>query len=95
VSPLRRPALVDFDPAVAYVDDPVRMLRDVSFVGDEDDGIARRVEAVKQRHDLHAGLRVEVPGRLVGQEIVIGSYRTLRNLKDQARLKVESKGKKS
>jgi HlyD family secretion protein len=30
-----------------------------------------------------------------GQEIVTGSYRTLRNLKDQARLKVESKGKKS
>jgi HlyD family secretion protein len=30
-----------------------------------------------------------------GQEIVTGSYRTLRNLKDQARVKVESKGKKS
>jgi HlyD family secretion protein len=30
-----------------------------------------------------------------GQEIVTGSYRTLRNLKDQARIKVESKGKKS
>jgi len=30
-----------------------------------------------------------------GQEIVTGSYRTLRNLKDQARLKVEAKGKKS
>jgi HlyD family secretion protein len=30
-----------------------------------------------------------------GQEIVTGSYRTLRTLKDQARLKVETKGKKS
>jgi HlyD family secretion protein len=30
-----------------------------------------------------------------GQEIVTGSYRTLRTLKDQARLKVEAKGKKS
>jgi HlyD family secretion protein len=30
-----------------------------------------------------------------GQEIVTGSYRTLRNLKDQARLKIETKGKKS
>jgi HlyD family secretion protein len=30
-----------------------------------------------------------------GQEIVTGSYRTLRNLKDDARIKVESKGKKS
>jgi HlyD family secretion protein len=34
-------------------------------------------------------------GVVEGQEIVTGSYRTLRNLKDQARLKVESKGKKS
>jgi HlyD family secretion protein len=30
-----------------------------------------------------------------GQEIVTGSYRTLRTLKDQARLKVDTKGKKS
>src|SRR5512143_2846802 len=30
-----------------------------------------------------------------GQEIVTGSYRTLRTLKDQARLKTEAKGKKS
>lgn len=30
-----------------------------------------------------------------GQEIVTGSYRTLRNLKDDARIKVETKGKKS
>lgn len=30
-----------------------------------------------------------------GQEIVTGSYRTLRNLKDEARIKVETKGKKS
>jgi HlyD family secretion protein len=30
-----------------------------------------------------------------GQEIVTGSYRTLRNLKDDARIKLETKGKKS
>jgi HlyD family secretion protein len=35
----------------------------------------------------------EGPGE--GQEIVTGSYRTLRNLKDQARIKVEPRGKKS
>jgi len=34
-------------------------------------------------------------GLTEGQEIVTGSYRTLRNLKDEARLKVETKGKKS
>jgi HlyD family secretion protein len=30
-----------------------------------------------------------------GQEIVTGSYRTLRTLKDEARLRIENKGKKS
>jgi hypothetical protein len=30
-----------------------------------------------------------------GQVIVTGSYRTLRNLKDQARIKPETRGKKS
>jgi HlyD family secretion protein len=34
-------------------------------------------------------------GLSAGQEIVTGSYRTLRNLKDQARIKVEPRGKKS
>jgi HlyD family secretion protein len=34
-------------------------------------------------------------GLAEGQEIVTGSYRTLRNLKDEARIKVETKGKKS
>jgi HlyD family secretion protein len=34
-------------------------------------------------------------GLAEGQEIVTGSYRTLRNLKDQALIKTESKGKKS
>ena len=30
-----------------------------------------------------------------GQEIITGSYRTLRNLKDEARIRIEKKGKKS
>jgi len=30
-----------------------------------------------------------------GQEIVTGSYKTLRSLKDQARIRTEAKGKKS
>jgi HlyD family secretion protein len=34
-------------------------------------------------------------GLTEGQEIVTGSYRTLRNLKDEARIKIEQKGKKS
>jgi HlyD family secretion protein len=36
-----------------------------------------------------------IEGITEGQEIVTGSYRTLRNLKDDARIKVETKGKKS
>lgn len=36
-----------------------------------------------------------VEGLAEGQEIVTGSYRTLRNLKDQAKIKTEQKGKKS
>jgi HlyD family secretion protein len=39
---------------------------------------------------------IEVTEGLVeGQMIVTGSYRTLRNLKDDARIKTEQKGKKS
>jgi HlyD family secretion protein len=34
-------------------------------------------------------------GLAEGQEIVTGSYRTLRNLKDQAKIKTDQKGKKS
>ena len=41
---------------------------DVGLVGDEHDGVARLVEALEERHDLDAGLRVEVAGGLVGEQ---------------------------
>jgi len=54
---LSRPlAFVARDDAVLDVDDPVSVLRDISFVGDQNDGIALGVQPVKQRHDLNAGL---------------------------------------
>ena len=41
---------------------------DLGVVGDEDDRPAGVVELVEQRHDLGAGMAVEVAGRLVGQD---------------------------
>ena len=46
----------------------VRERGDVGFVRDQDDGVAGLVQAGEQRHDLGAGLRVEVAGRLVGEQ---------------------------
>jgi len=60
-------ALVLFDFAVAQTDDAVGMLRDVRFVGHQDDGIAFAMKPRKKCHDFLAGLRIEVSGRLVGQ----------------------------
>ena len=36
--------------------------------GDEDDGVAGLMKPLEQRHDLEAGLGLEVAGRLVGQQ---------------------------
>ena len=41
---------------------------DVGLVRDEDDGDALVAELLEQRHDLDAGARVEVAGRLVGED---------------------------
>ncbi len=53
--------------AVADVDDAVRVFGDVVLVRDQDNRVALLVQAIEERHDLQAGLRVEVAGRLVGQ----------------------------
>ncbi len=52
---------------VANVDDAVGILGDVMLVGDENDVVALLVESVEQRHDLDAGLGVEVARGLVGE----------------------------
>ena len=51
--PLR---FVFLDHAVPDGDDTVGVLGDVVFMCHEDDRIAFRVQAIKQRHDLVAGL---------------------------------------
>ena len=56
------------DPPVAQVDLAVGGRGDLGVVGDEDDRPAGGVELVEQRHDLGAGVAVEVAGRLVGED---------------------------
>jgi hypothetical protein len=56
------------DDAVADGDDAVGELGDVGLVGDDDDGVALGVEIVEERHDLVAGLGVEVAGGFVGED---------------------------
>jgi hypothetical protein len=63
----RRGSLLDL--AVADGDGTVRRAcGDLGLVRDEDDGVAGVVQPLEERHDLDAGLRVEVAGRLVGQQ---------------------------
>src|ERR1019366_6331351 len=59
--------LIAEDLAVANVDDAMRVLGDIVLVGDQDDGVALIVQTIEQRHNFHAGLRVQVAGGLVRQ----------------------------
>src|SRR3974390_1676697 len=54
--------------AVFDVDDAVSILGNVMLVRHQDDGVALLMQAIKQRHDLDAGLRVQVSRGLVGQD---------------------------
>src|ERR1019366_6452827 len=59
--------LIAEDLAVANVYDAMRVLGDIVLVGNEDDGVALIVQTIEQRHNFHAGLRVQVAGGLVRQ----------------------------
>jgi hypothetical protein len=56
--PLLAIPLVPFDHAIFDINDAVGVLGDVLFMGDQDDGVALGLQAVEQRHDVGAGLRV-------------------------------------
>src|SRR4051812_16176847 len=58
----------DDDLSVADVDDALRFLRDVVLVRDHDDRVAARRELAEEVEDFAAGLRVEISGRLVGEQ---------------------------
>src|SRR5271169_6653028 len=55
-------------PAVDDVHDARALLRDPRVVGHDDDGLAAPVRLVEDLQDLGAGLRVQVSGRLVGED---------------------------
>src|SRR5690606_30891681 len=56
------------DNAVTQRDGPLGMFRDVVLVRDQHDGLAPRMQLFEQRHDVRAGLAVEVSCRLVGEQ---------------------------
>src|SRR5437868_8147146 len=61
-------ALVGPDHAVSDSDHAVSIFGDVVLVRYYDDGVALRVQAVHQCHDLVSGLGIQVAGGLVGQD---------------------------
>src|SRR5439155_23990416 len=61
--------LVTHDPAALDLDDPAtHLVDDVGVVGDHHHRRTGPVDPVEQPHDLDAGVRVEVAGRLVGEQ---------------------------
>ena len=66
VSGCRRPII--FDAAVTDADNPLRMLSDCQIVRHDDDRDAQSVQILEHPQDLFAGARVEVSGRLVGEQ---------------------------
>lgn len=63
-----RTLLVACDLAVKQANDAVSVIGDVRFVRDQYDRVSTSVERVQQRHDLRARCRIEVAGRLIGED---------------------------
>src|ERR1700751_2704924 len=59
--------LVAGNNAVFAVNHTVRVLGDIVLVRDQDDCVSLALQTVKQRHDFHASLRVQVSSRFVRQ----------------------------
>jgi hypothetical protein len=62
-----QPGLLD-EGAVAHRDQPVGGGRDPGVVGDDEQRLPGRTEAVEQPEDLQSGGAIEVAGRLVGED---------------------------
>ena len=54
--------------AIAEADNALCVMRDIFFMRDDDDGFAFGVEILEDGHDLLAGARIEVAGRLIAQD---------------------------
>ncbi len=63
----QRSAVLD-DLAIAQPDHPLGLVGDVGLVRDQDHGSAFFVQARKDRKDVLGGVRVQVAGRLVGED---------------------------
>jgi HlyD family secretion protein len=89
------------DPAAVQAadDDPTRDLKQAKR-GEEKEGVFLVKNGVVEFHPIKTGIMGETElevteGLTEGAEIVSGSYRTLRTLKDQAHIKVETKKERS
>jgi hypothetical protein len=60
--------LIGGDQAVADADDPAGVKGNLFFVGDHDDGVSTPGQFFEEAEDLDAGLGIQIPGGLVGQD---------------------------
>jgi hypothetical protein len=65
---LKLAALVPVDSPIEYVQHSMCVFGDVVLVGYQDDCVALIVKFSKQHHDLLRRLRIEITGRLVGED---------------------------
>ena len=89
------------DPAAVQAsdDDPTRDVKQAKR-GEEKEGVFLVKNGLAEFHPVKTGIMGEteievMDGVVEGAEIVTGSYRTLRTLKDQAHIKVEQKKERS
>src|SRR5579872_5064054 len=61
-------SLVTGNHTVFDVDHPVGVIGDIGLMGDQYDGVALAMQMGEQGHNLAAGLRIQVSGRLVRQD---------------------------
>ena len=54
--------------AITNENDAMRVLGNVHFVRDYDDGITLAMQIFEKGHDFFAGLRIQVACRLIGQD---------------------------
>ena len=60
--------LILTDPSVAKYDHPLRELRDVVLVGDQDDGQSPVIQVLKDLHHFDGSTAVQIPRGLIGQQ---------------------------
>src|SRR6266542_4313545 len=59
--------VIHLNESIAQMHSAPRVRRDIPFVRYEDDRVTALIQTLEQIHDLFAGFRIEITGRLVGQ----------------------------